>query len=395
DGEEENIGEPVNVFCVEPSDPNITKHEEDYFRETFAIMNEYGVGAVWLSEEKAMKVTSKDSSFYFVAAFRGRVFEHLKKLKVNLYGVHVVRQTLNNGGSLPRWDFPVYSLNMTGACVCFTGLPLDRREELKTKINYMNGVVSPCLTERVTHLVTEHCDTASKKYTEARRMSLPIMLPTWIEKAWEAAQLFSIDLFTSEELTQQYRTPIFNNMVVTATGVSGSERLNIARLVELHGGRFSGDMKRNECTHLIADQTKGVKYKKAREWKSIKIVRSTWLRKSVMAGYILPESAFDPERRNRCSTPVQESRLVEPEELDCSVIQGRGGRLDNSTFNTQITKNDEGSEAERTPLSSVRSNLRREPSRHRLATSTPVVIDPVDQLDETCLRGDFDFLEVS
>ncbi|KAK6054529.1 hypothetical protein COOONC_07964 [Cooperia oncophora] len=71
DGEEENIGEPVNVFCVEPSDPNITKHEEDYFRETFAIMNEYGVGAVWLSEEKAMKVTSKDSSFYFVAAVPG------------------------------------------------------------------------------------------------------------------------------------------------------------------------------------------------------------------------------------------------------------------------------------------------------------------------------------
>lgn len=38
--------------------------------------------------------------------------------------------------------------------------------------------------------------------------------------------------------------------------------MDIARLIELHGGRFSGDMKRNECTHLIADQTKGVKYKK-------------------------------------------------------------------------------------------------------------------------------------
>ncbi|KAK6030105.1 BRCA1 protein, partial [Ostertagia ostertagi] len=393
DGEEENIGEPVDVYCIEPSDPSITKQEEEYYRETFTIMNDCGVGAVWLSEEKAMGVTSKNDSFYFVPAFRGRVFEHLKKLRVNLYGVHVVRQTLNNGGSLPRWDFPVYALNLTGACVCFTGLPLDKREELKAKINYMNGVVSPCLTEKVTHLVTEHCDTASKKYTEARRMSLPIMLPAWIEKAWEAAQNFSVDLFTSGDLAQQYRTPIFNKMVITATGVGGSERMDIARLIELHGGRFSGDMKRNECTHLIADHPKGMKYKKAREWNSIKIVRSTWLRKSVMAGYILPESAFDPEKRNRCSTPVQESRIVEPEELDFSMIQGRGGRLDHSTFNTQISKNDGDSEAERTPLSAVRTNLRREPSRHRLATSTPVVVDPLDQLDETCIRGDFDFLE--
>ncbi|KAK5966924.1 hypothetical protein GCK32_012371, partial [Trichostrongylus colubriformis] len=284
-------------------------------------LNEHGVGAVWLSEEKALEVTAKNDSFYFVPAFRGRVFEHLMKLKVNLYGSHVVLQTLINGGSLPRWDFPVFSLNMTGACVCFTGLPLDRREDLKAKINYMNGIVSPCLTEKVTHLVTDYCDTASKKYTEARRMSLPVMLPEWIEKAWEAAQHFSVDLFTSKEVTRQYRTPIFNKMVITATGVSGSERVDIARLIELNGGRFSGDMKRNQCTHLIADQAKGMKYKKAREWNSIKIVRCTWLRKSVVAGYVLPENAFDPEKRNRCSTPVKESQIVEPEELDCSVIQ--------------------------------------------------------------------------
>ncbi|KIH52433.1 BRCA1 protein, partial [Ancylostoma duodenale] len=205
-------------------------------------MNEFGVGAVWMSEEKALQVSSTDESFYFLAAFRGRAFEHLKKLGVNLYGAHVVRQTLSSGGSLPRWDFPVYALNLTGACVCFTGLPLEKRDELKAKINYMNGVVSPGLTEKVTHLVTEYCDSQSKKYT-----------------------------------------------VITATGVGGDERMDIARLIELNGGRFSGDMKRNECTHLIADQTKGTKYKKAREWGSIKIVRASWLRKSVQAGYVLPE----------------------------------------------------------------------------------------------------------
>ncbi|KAK6727930.1 hypothetical protein RB195_005535 [Necator americanus] len=392
--DDENI-EPVNVFCVEPNDSSITSDEVEYFRETFRIMNEHGVGAIWMSEEKALAVTLSDESFYFLAAFRGLVFEHLKKLKVNLYGVHVVRQTLNNGGSLPRWDFPVFSLNLTGACVCFTGLSLEKRDELKAKINYMNGIVSPGLTEKVTHLVTECCDTQSKKYTEARRMCLPIMSPIWIEKAWEAAQMFSSDMFSSKELTQQYRIPIFNKMVITATGIGGDERMDIARLIELNGGRFSGDMKRNECTHLIADQTKGTKYKKAREWGSVRIVRASWLRKSVQAGYVLPESAFDPEKRNRCSTPVLASRAPEPEELDFSVIQGKGGRLDSSTFNTQISKlvEEPEPEPERTPLSLVRPNFRREGSRHRLAPSTPTVYDPIDQLAESCLKGDFDFLE--
>ncbi|VDM60715.1 unnamed protein product [Angiostrongylus costaricensis] len=235
------------------------------------IMNDCGIGAVWLSEEKALEVSSSDEAFYFVAVFRGRIFEHLKKIGVNLYGVHVVRQTLSTGGCLPRWDFPVYALNLTGACVCFTGLSLQKREELKVKINYMNGVVSPSLTEKVTHLVTDYCD------TEARRMGLPIMSPLWINEAWEAAQAFSLENLL-----------IFLK-VITATGVGGSERMDIARLIELNGGRFSGDMKRSECTHLIADKTRGVKFKKAREWNTIKIVRSSWLRKSVIAGYVLPE----------------------------------------------------------------------------------------------------------
>ncbi|VDK66467.1 unnamed protein product [Cylicostephanus goldi] len=251
-----------------------------------------------MSEQMALEVTSCDESFYFLAAFRGPVFEHLSRLGVNLYGAHAVRRTLEIGGALPRWDFPVYSLNLSGACVCFTGLPLEKRDELKAKINYMNGIVSPGLTEKVTHLVTDYCDTQSKKYTvrtfavavpillscklcitafsmqEARRMCLPIMSPLWIEKAWEAAQKFSSENFASAELTQRYRTPIFNQMVslegfelrfdsvVTATGIGGDERIDIARLVELNGGRFSGDMKRNECTHLIADHMRGTKYKK-------------------------------------------------------------------------------------------------------------------------------------
>ncbi|KAJ1363286.1 hypothetical protein KIN20_023122 [Parelaphostrongylus tenuis] len=390
---QDDVVEPVDVFCVEPSDPSISKNENDYFVETFRIINDHGIGAVWLSEEKALEVSFNDHTFYFVAVFRGRVFEHLKKIGVNLYGAHVVRQTLNAGGSLPRWDFPVYALNLTGACVCFTGLSLQKREELKAKINYMNGLVSPSLTEKVTHLVTEYCDTASRKYTETRRMGLPIMSPLWIDKAWEAAQAFSLDNFVSNEATQQYRLPIFSKMVITATGVGGSERMDIARLIHLNGGRFSGDMKRNECTHLIADQTKGVKYKKAREWNTIKIVRSSWLRKSVIAGYVLPESAFDPERRNRCSTPVLDSKIPEHDELEYSSISGKGGRLDNSTFNTQISKHDDEVDCERSPLTVMRPNFRRESLRNRRALLKSSIFDPIDHLEETFSKDDFDFLE--
>uniref|UniRef100_A0A0K0D5R8 BRCT domain-containing protein n=1 Tax=Angiostrongylus cantonensis TaxID=6313 RepID=A0A0K0D5R8_ANGCA len=39
--------------------------------------------------------------------------------------------------------------------------------------------------------------------------------------------------------------------------------MDIAGLTELNGGRFFGDMKRSECTHLIADKIRGVKFKKS------------------------------------------------------------------------------------------------------------------------------------
>jgi len=55
----------------------------------------------------------------------------------------------------------------------------------------------------------------------------------------------------------------------------------MGRLIELHGGKFSGQMNKSSCTHLITANNSGEKFRRAKEWKNIYIVNDKWLRKSI------------------------------------------------------------------------------------------------------------------
>lgn len=41
------------------------------------------------------------------------------------------------------------------------------------------------------------------------------------------------------------------------TGLSTVERKEVQRLCELHGGSYTGQLKMNECTHLIVSEPSG------------------------------------------------------------------------------------------------------------------------------------------
>lgn len=59
------------------------------------------------------------------------------------------------------------------------------------------------------------------------------------------------------QLLREYRCPLFSALVVTVSGIDSEERAQIRQLVEAEGGRYSGEMKVNECTHLILNEPKG------------------------------------------------------------------------------------------------------------------------------------------
>uniref|UniRef100_A0A183BRG8 BRCT domain-containing protein n=1 Tax=Globodera pallida TaxID=36090 RepID=A0A183BRG8_GLOPA len=88
------------------------------------------------------------------------------------------------------------------------------------------------------------------------------------------------------------KTPLFAECEVSVSGFLGSERLELGRLVALHGGIFNGQMSRLSCTHLISATNSGEKYRRAHVWGNVQVVTSQWLHKSVASGYRLPEDRF-------------------------------------------------------------------------------------------------------
>ncbi|KAL7076416.1 hypothetical protein ACQ4LE_004706 [Meloidogyne hapla] len=166
--------------------------------------------------------------------------------------------------------------------IAFTGISFDKREELAKLVHEMGGHCTGLFDENVTHLIAEICDNKSEKYIAARRKRLPVLLPRWIQDA-HSSEDPSAD-FLKEESLDSYRTPIFSGCEITISGFTSTERIEIGRLIDLHGGKFTGHMNRASCTHLITYNNSGEKYRCAKEWKNIYIVNVNWLRKSI--GYV-------------------------------------------------------------------------------------------------------------
>lgn len=120
----------------------------------------------------------------------------------------------------------------------------------------------------------------------------------WIDDSWNAAKESQFFDVKGLETIKKYRLPILKGCVcvyyliiiiinkfffkvITISGFSSDERSNIGRLIELHGGIFSGEMSKNTCTHLITSNNSGAKFRKAVEWGNIHVVDEKWLRKSI------------------------------------------------------------------------------------------------------------------
>ena len=68
---------------------------------------------------------------------------------------------------------------------------------------------------------------------------------------------------------------------VTVSGFSTNERVEIGRLIEMHGGTFVGQMSKTTCTHLISANNSGEKYRRAKDWGTVQVVSLKWLNKCI------------------------------------------------------------------------------------------------------------------
>lgn len=132
-------------------------------------------------------------------------------------------------------------------------------------------------------------------------------------------------MFHHSELNiEDYQCPVLKGCTVCVTGLSTVERKEVQRLCEQHGGRYTGQLKMNECTHLIVSEPtgepitclhvslpvlvsyvmfliSGQKYEFARKW-NVYCVSLHWLFDSIEKGFCQDESRYAVQRGDKKKT---------------------------------------------------------------------------------------------
>uniref|UniRef100_A0A8V5FMI4 Uncharacterized protein n=1 Tax=Melopsittacus undulatus TaxID=13146 RepID=A0A8V5FMI4_MELUD len=258
-----------------------------------------------LDEGTACNIRENDKSLYICDPFTGVAFNHLKQLGCRIVGPQVVLYCIQAQRCVPRAEYPVYNMTMADVTVSCTSLEKDVREEVHKYVQLMGGRVSRDLSVAVTHLIAG--EVGSKKYVVAASLKKPILLPAWVKTLWDKSQQ-SIMTYSDVNM-DDYACPVFLGCTICVTGLNTSDRKEVQRLTVEHGGQYTGQLKMNECTHLIVQEPKGQKYECARKW-NVHCVSIKWFSDSITKGFCQDETMYKIEAGSKLtpstSTPTND-----------------------------------------------------------------------------------------
>ncbi|XP_016418541.1 DNA topoisomerase 2-binding protein 1 [Sinocyclocheilus rhinocerous] len=269
-----------------------------------------------LDEEATLKLDHNDKSLFVFSDFTSNAFDHCRRLGCRIVSPLVVLFCLQKHRCVPKAEQPVYNMAMADVTTSCTNLDKEARSEVMDLVQLMGGRVYRDLNVSVTHLVAG--EVGSKKYLVAASLGKPILLPSWVKACWEKSQ---DSVFHHSELnTEDYQCPVLKGCTVCVTGLSTVERKEVQRLCGQNGGNYTGQLKMNECTHLIVSEPTGQKYEFARKW-NVYCVSLHWLFDSIEKGFCQDESRYAVERgkkraeekpgRPNTSTPTGPNRSKE------------------------------------------------------------------------------------
>ncbi|XP_007935164.1 DNA topoisomerase 2-binding protein 1 [Orycteropus afer afer] len=251
-----------------------------------------------ITEEEALKIKENDKSLYICDPFNGIVFDHLKKLGCRIVGPQVVIYCMHHQQYVPRAEHPVYNMVMSDVTISCTSLEKQKREEVHKYVQMMGGRVYKDLHTSVTHLIAG--EVGSKKYLVAANLKKPILLPSWIKTLWEKSQEQKIERYTDINM-EDFKCPIFLGCIICVTGLCSIDRKAVQQLTVKHGGQYVGQLKMNECTHLIVQEPKGQKYECAKKW-NVHCVTTQWFFDSVEKGFCQDESIYKTQPKPEIKT---------------------------------------------------------------------------------------------
>ncbi|XP_073344915.1 DNA topoisomerase 2-binding protein 1 isoform X2 [Pagrus major] len=292
-----------------------------------------------IDEDAVLQMDQKDKSLFVFSSFTTPAFLHCKNLGCRVVSPLVVLFCLQQQHCVPKAEKPVYNMAMADITISCTSLDKATRTDVMDLVQLMGGRVYLDLNVSVTHLIAG--EVGSKKYLVAASLGKPILLPSWVKACWEKSQ---DSLFRHTDLPiEDYVCPVLRGCTVCVTGLSSTERKEVQRLCEQHGANYTGQLKMNECTHLIVSEPTGQKYECARKW-NVYCVSLHWLFDSIEKGFCQDESRYIVERnaskttRPHTSTPTGTSKKEEgPSLLGLSHISVNASMTINDTAVTNGT----------------------------------------------------------
>ncbi|XP_044031871.1 DNA topoisomerase 2-binding protein 1 [Siniperca chuatsi] len=292
-----------------------------------------------IDEDAVLQMDQNDKSLFVFSSFTTPAFLHCTKLGCRVVSPLVVLYCLQQQHCVPKAEKPVYNMAMADITISCTSLDKATRTEVMDLVQLMGGRVYLDLNISVTHLIAG--EVGSKKYLVAASLGKPILLPTWVKACWEKSQ---DSLFRYTDLPiEDYLCPVLRGCTVCVTGLSSTERKEVQRLCEQHGATYTGQLKMNECTHLIVGEPTGQKYECARKW-NVYCVSLHWLFDSIEKGFCQDESRYIVESnaskttRPHTSTPTGTSKKEEgPSLLGLSHISVNASLTVNDTALTNST----------------------------------------------------------
>lgn len=261
-----------------------------YLKQAFEGAKSKKLDVELVSAKKLLEQGVDEDMIIFVTdEFTGDVFELLLAQNKRIFGPICVLQCVEKAIPLPNPVHPVYCLAMTGAIVSCTNIESSLRKRFKTVIEYMNGVYAKDFTSEVTHLVAG--EVGSAKYAIAAKNQKPIVLPSWVEGAWEKVRNdYQVDA-TDAKFVDEHRCPILKGCSVCVSGLNGRRKEEVKRLVEKHGGSYLADLRLKESTHLLIEKPTGQKYQFASRW-SVHCIFPDWLYDCIKTGYWVEETPY-------------------------------------------------------------------------------------------------------
>jgi len=284
---------------------NADDSREELLRRAAQVAKEEELEIEWISAQDVMSSNlEKENSVFVLDPFEGSHFEYLKDQKCRIFGPQCVNSCIESRISLPSASYPVYNLSMRGVVVCCSSMVKKERQSIHTHVELMGGAVVRDFTDAVTHLIAG--EVGSKKYIVACSEGKKIMTPEWIHAVWNESQTKNAK--ATDEQFDVYKCPIFKGCTISVTGLDATTRQDIKQLCNSNGGKYSGELNMNTCTHLLVNIPKGEKYEFARKW-SIHCVSTQWFYDCIKTGFWLDEKTYQTIAEDESHLSQPSSRL--------------------------------------------------------------------------------------